>query len=419
MPFLSKKLSPQTKIALIIIVVALLLFIILINGGRKSGGGEIQERAWPVAVMTAKLGKYTPNLVLHGVVETPRVTKLEASIDAYVADTLLLEGQFIKQGQLLLALDDSDVKLLVEQRKAEVAELQALIVTEVNRSEADKHSLESEKKLLQLQQNAVDRQVYLIEQKVGSEQGHDQARMLLQERQLVVTARELAVKDHKNRLKQLQARLANAQALLKKAQLDLARSQITAPFSGKVVKLHVSLGDWVQRGEILITVFDTSALEVRAQIPTQYLGVLRQAYQQGKKLMATATVDDKHIDLELVRLAGEVARGQGGVDGLFDIAKGGEFLALGRSITIYMNLPLYENTFAIPSHALYGADRVYIVRDGRMQAVKVQRLGLMQQADVADRIVIRSKTLKEGDKIITTQLPNARTGLRVTITPES
>jgi len=67
----------------------------------------------------------------------------------------------------------------------------------------------------------------------------------------------------------------------------------------------------------------------------------------------------------------------------------------------------------MPFNALYGLNRVYRINDGYLEAVKITRVGEYENSQGQTQLLIRSDTLQEGDRVVSTQLPNAITGLRV------
>ena len=81
---------------------------------------------------------------------------------------------------------------------------------------------------------------------------------------------------------------------------------------------------------------------------------------------------------------------------------------------INLDLPPLDKTIIIPTQALYGRDRIYIIKDQRLKAIQVKRLGLTNNG----QFIIQSSDLKAGDKIAITPLPNARTGLLVDVRAE-
>lgn len=67
---------------------------------------------------------------------------------------------------------------------------------------------------------------------------------------------------------------------------------------------------------------------------------------------------------------------------------------------------------ALPVQSIYENDRIYEVRENR-RAIAIERVGEYQTESGEYRILVRSHELNAGQKIITTQLPKAISGLLV------
>jgi RND family efflux transporter MFP subunit len=228
---------------------------------------------------------------------------------------------------------------------------------------------------------------------------------------------EFDIEQHSVRLAQLKAELKAAEAQLAQAQLDLTRTNIRSPFDGRVASLSVAEGDRIRVGDNLISVYDLSELEVRAQIPGRYIGGVKRMMQSSNALTATSELYDQTLTLELARLSGEVNAESGGIDGLFRLVDDNMQLPLGTFMTLTFKLAEQDEVLMVPYAALYGLERVYVVSDGHMKSVTIDRVGEMTYQD-KNWILIRTDELKNGDQIITTQLPNAMTGLAVEVVSE-
>ena len=129
--------------------------------------------------------------------------------------------------------------------------------------------------------------------------------------------------------------------------------------------------------------------------------------------MATAILDGKPLTFELTRLSGETRQDSGGVDGLFSLAGDNHTLALGTFIELSLSLGTQDNVVVMPFNALYGLNRVYRIKEGYLEAVKISRVGEYQDSEGQTQLLIRSEELRQDDRVVSTQLPNAITGLRV------
>tara|TARA_B100000989_G_scaffold298413_2_gene287657 strand:- start:40080 stop:41396 length:1317 start_codon:yes stop_codon:yes gene_type:complete len=400
---------------LAILGVGILGYLLLVLTKPQADVEPQSEKAWPVAVQIAKPGTYAPELVLFGVVESPRTTKMEAAITADVVATPAKEGLTVNKGDVLIKLDDRDVKFARDQDEAGVANMKAAIKAELARFETDKKALEHEQALYDLAKRRVGRQEHLIKKQFGAEQALDESKELLRSRALAVTNRQLAVDDHINRLAKLQADLKKAEADLNMAKIDVERSQIRAPFDGKVTEVYVAVGDRVRPGDELVQLFDTADVEVNAQIPPEYIGRARQAIAEGREVLATATIDGQQVKLRLDRLDANIDKGRAGIDCMFHImGDAGKHISLGTTTALRIQLPKRSDLYAVPIKAIYGNDRIYIIDKGRLQAVTIERVGNMTEDDKKIAL-IASPTLKSGQQIVTTPLPNAISGLRVSV----
>jgi multidrug resistance efflux pump len=370
---------------------------------------------WRVSVVEVEPTRHTPEVLLYGVVEAPRQAELSAAVAAEVVQVAVAEGQTVAAQQLLIALDERDIRLTLRQREADVAEGKALIESERKRHLSDREALERDKTMLELDRRAVERAADLKRRQVGAQSLLDEAQLALERQALAVNTRQLAVDDHAARLAQLQARLARAEAVRDQAALDLQRTRIVAPFAGRVATLSVAAGDRVRVGDPLLALYASAELEIRAQIPFRHLATVRAALAAGDPLTAQAVLDGQPLRARLDRLSARTAGGAGGVDGLLRPLTETEAWVPGRLLSLALQLPPQAHTIALPPAALYGLDRIYRLEDGRMTALTVERVGEHYDADGSAQVLVRSPALRVGDKIITTQLPNAVSGLKVTV----
>ena len=374
-----------------------------------------QEKSWRVSTIEITPGRLTPNLLLYGAVEAPLEAEIKAAVTADVARVAIREGQTVATGDTLVTLDERDLVLSLRQRQAELKESEAQIASEQARHAANLKALQREKTLLELAERAVARTRNLNTRQLTSEAALDEARQAVEKQALALNTRQLEVDDHAARLDQLQARRARAEALRDQARLDLSRALITAPFAGRVTRIPVAPGDRVRPGDLLLALYPVGDLEIRAQMPFRYLPAARAALAANQPLRATATVDGHPVAAVLDRLGGEASRNSGGVDALFRVSEDAGVLAPGRVLALLVDLPPEETVVALPFEALYGLDRIYRLADGRMAALAVERVGERREAEGRVRVLVRNPELVAGDRIITTQLPNAITGLKVTV----
>lgn len=402
------KLFKRALLPISIIVIAIMVFVILKQTKPESAVRQQPEKLWRVNTVMANFKTISPEVRLYGRVETPRKSYLTSALVANVISTSVLEGELVKSGQVLVELDDTDAQLLLTQRLAELSEVNALLNSEQQRYQRDKALLVQQQDVLEITTKAVARAQKLQQSQLVSQASLDDSIAAKQRQAVILRSLEFDLQEHPSRLIQIQAQKKRAEALLKQAEVDLSRTNVIAPFDGRISQLSVSIGDRLRAGDNILSVYDISYLEVRAQIPGRYIKQVQNLMAKGVTLTAQANNDE----LTLNRLSGEVQLDSGGIDGLFRFTANNDTPVLGSFIELILTLSPQDNVMAIPSDSLYGLNQVYIIKEGYLQAIDINRIGEYSNNNQT-LFLIRSDAIKQGDKIITTQLPNAMTGLRV------
>lgn len=404
----------KITLPVVIIALAILVFFLLKASKPATPASAQPEKAWLVDATAVNYQRLAPEVTIYGRVETPRDANLKAAIEADVTEVNVLEGHIVRQNDLLIQLDVTDVQLAVQQRQADLSETQALIDSEMQRYQRDQGLLANQKQLVNLADKAVQRAKKLESSRLASQAALDESLAAYEQQVLALKQLQYDINEHPARLAQLKATQSRAQALLEQSKVNLARSEIRAPFDGRVAGLTVALGDRVRAGDSLLTIYDLNQLEVRAQIPGRYIGQVRRMLSQGQSLTARAWLDGEEKTLTLSRLSGEVRQDSGGIDGLFRLNDNQDPLPLGTFVELQLQLAEQDRVIELPFSALYGMDRVYLVEDEHLRSVTIERVG-ERISSSGNTLLIRSEELESGDLIATTQLPNAITGLRVEI----
>ena len=179
-----------------------------------------------------------PELTLFGQVESPRSANLTAALTADVVDVMVREGESVEKGQLLVKLDDRDGVLLLRQREAERAEIEAQIEIENQRDRNDKDALQRELRVLELARRAVQRASELAQAQVGSRSQLDTTRQDEEQRSMAVDARRTALEGIARASHSLQR--ATQKPKQEDRALDIERTGVRAPFTGPVYHIAVA-----------------------------------------------------------------------------------------------------------------------------------------------------------------------------------
>jgi HlyD family secretion protein len=213
-----------------------------------------------------------------------------APISTTVKHLLVKEGDHVRKGQLLLQLDDADIR-------AQAARAQAQVKT----AQADESNLKAEgtqEEVLTLRaqlikardaSDAAQRNLDAMHrlQKDGAASPGDvrQAEDALRGAQADLTLIEQKQKDRysKQEAARVEAQAAGAQAAYDAAEDALQKSSVRAPFDGIVYSLPVKQGAFVQAGDLLLQEADLSKVLVRAFVDEPDIGRL----QPGQRVEIT------------------------------------------------------------------------------------------------------------------------------------
>jgi multidrug efflux pump subunit AcrA (membrane-fusion protein) len=366
-----------------------------------------------VQTVTAQPAAISPVTALNGRVESPELMRAAAPGVGRVVRVSVREGQIVSPGQRLLELDPRDFQPRVDQARGEVDELEAAIASEQLRHKADVDQLAQERQLLDFAAADVGRFEQLRQENFYSQSAVDQSRQNLVRQQIIFRTRELAIADHKARMGQLQARLSKARANLDQAVLALQRSRVIAPFQGFVAKVDVAVGDQVNSGQSLITLYPAAGLEVRAKLPATQQDAFVTALRRGERAKAIARVAGELVEFELVRSAG--AADTRGLDAFFVARRPSASLRVGELVSLQVARTPIADAVAVPYAALFGGRQIYRIEGGRLKAIAVELLGDAGDGQGGPRLLVKSSLLKQGDLLLATHLPNAVSGLKVEV----
>ncbi|PND36571.1 efflux RND transporter periplasmic adaptor subunit [Paucibacter aquatile] len=231
---------------------------------------------------------FVQTVVASARVEAPHRVDLAAQITGTVSEVPVAQGQAVAQGQLLVALEASELK--AAQRQAEAALQQA----QLNLRRLGEVQLPVSEQQLRQAQATLDLARAQLQR---SEQLHQQG--FIGAAALDEARKSLSLAEAQARVSQAQTRslqpagseLALARAALSQAEAaaDLARARarytrIQAPVAGTLIARNVEVGDVVQAGRLLMTLSPQGRTELVLSIDEKNLRLL----QLGQPALASA-----------------------------------------------------------------------------------------------------------------------------------
>ena len=240
-------------------------------------------RPGPVKVRTTTVerGPIRSLISTNGKAEPIQNFEAHAPVATTVKHLLVKEGDHVRKGQLLLQLDDADLRSQAARAQAQIKAAQANqsdIASGGTREET--LTLDAQLTKARSERNAARRNLdayrRLQQQGAASAGEVKQAEDALQRGQADVTLLEKKKKDRYSQpeVARVQAQGTEAQAAYEAAKDALAKSSVRAPFDGIVYALPVKQGAYVQTGDLLLQEGDLSRILVRTFVDEPDIGRL-------------------------------------------------------------------------------------------------------------------------------------------------
>lgn len=243
----------------------------------------IFTRQGPMRVRTTILerGPIRSLISTNGKVEPIQNFEAHSPVASTVKRMLVKEGDHVRKGQLLLQLDDADLRSHAARAQAQIKAAQADqadIATGGTREEVltlDSQLLKA-RNVRDYDLRNLDALRRLQQQGAASAGEVKQAEDQLQRAEVDLRLLEQKQKDRYSQpeMAKVQAQTAEAQAAYDAAEEALQKSSVRAPFDGIVYSLPVKQGAYVQTGELLLQLGDLSKMLVRTFVDEPDIGRL-------------------------------------------------------------------------------------------------------------------------------------------------
>jgi multidrug efflux pump subunit AcrA (membrane-fusion protein) len=290
-------------------------------------------------------------------------------------------GSPVRRGQMLVRLDDAELKLRVEQASAQVQQAKAAV-----RQAEEKIGLRSgqafdpnrvaevaaAKVTLDLAEKNLTRAEKLIESGDVSKQFYDQQRAQrdqLKEQYDVALAQ---ARQNYAGVEVARTNVANAEATLSLAKQNLSYAVIPSPMDGFVSERTADLGEYVSPQQKVATIVRTNPLRVRIDIPEQAI----QEVHVGQSVSAmTSAWPDRHFSGRVARIAPNVSAQSRTLTVEAEIDNSSGALKPGQFATVRILEERAEPAVLVPSRAVVtdaGVSRVFVIKDGHAEQRLVQ-----------------------------------------------
>jgi multidrug efflux system membrane fusion protein len=364
------------------------------RGGR--GGGDA-----PVVVAKAVEKDVPVEIAAIGNVEAFATISVRSQVTGQLQEISFREGDFVKAGQPLFALDRRPFEAALAQAEANLTRDKALLAqaeAQLNRDAAN----------AEYQQLASERQAQLVQRGILSRDAGEQSRA-----QADATA--AAVKADRAMVESAKAQLAAQQAAVDNARVQLGYSLIASPIDGRTGTLAVKVGSLVTANQLeLITIARVDPIFVTFAVPAIHLTTIKN-HMQTEKLPVSATPQD--ADAQPV--SGTLAFVDNAVDMTTDTIKlkaafpnQDHRLWPGQFARVTLRLATIDHAVVVPAQAVQtGQDGQYVFVVKQDSTVEQRPVATAQRVD--QELVIQ-KGLQAGETVVTEGQLRLESGSRVT-----
>ena len=233
----------------------------------------VSRRDDAVLVRTAevKQGKIRSVISTNGKIEPVNNFEAHAPLSTSVQRVLVKEGASVKQGQLLVVLDDADARTQAARAQTQLKAAQSDLAA-IERGGSQEEVLNLDVQLVKARTERDSAQRNLEALKKLEQQGAASAGEVRDAENNLARAdaqfdflKQKQTKRYSNaEVARVQAQRNEAQAAYDAAQDTLAKSNVRAPFDGIVYSLPVKQGGFVANGDLLLQIADLRKVLVRA-----------------------------------------------------------------------------------------------------------------------------------------------------------
>ena len=344
------------------------------NATSKSAQAGAGPQPIPVAVATAEKRDVPVFLEGLGSVQAYNTVSLKSRVDGQIVEIAFKEGQYVKQGDLLLVIDPRPYQVQLEQAQAALARDQA----QLKNAQLD-----------------YDRYQGLVKDGVIPQQQFDTQRALVN---------------------QLQGTLQTDQAAIDTAKLQLVYTRITSPVSGRIGLRLVDIGNMVHATDTnaLLVITQLQPIAVVFTLPEDALPTVSQHMRGGALTVEAYSRDDatKIATGKLLTIDNQIDQttGTGKLKAIFENPDNA--LWPNQFVNTHLLIETKKGAIVVPAAAIQrgpqGGAFTYVVKSDKTVEVRNVKVAFTQA-----NISAIDSGLNAGDMVVTDGQDKLQSGSRV------
>lgn len=327
-----------------------------------------------ITISTVSNGTFADFIAVTGVVQPLKTIRLDAIAGGYVTEKLVEGGNMVKQGDVLLKLENQTLRLNFLQSETEANRLVNELQNTRQRLRVERYTLQKTLSDLDFQLDQTkdiwERQEKLYKDKVIPEQDYLKAKRdyqrLVEQRKIEVESQRYQDDNAKIQIRQLEETLGRTQKNVALWQQTLNNLVVKAPVSGQLSSIDVEVGSNINQGQNIGQIDDVNGFKMRVGVDEHYLNRIFTG------LKGSFEFNGADHELEITRVYPEVKNGRFEVDMVF--SKGApKGIKRGQSTPIRLELGKASKATLLPVGGFFsdtGGNWVYVVDPSGKRASK-------------------------------------------------
>jgi multidrug efflux pump subunit AcrA (membrane-fusion protein) len=325
-------------------------------------------------------------------------------------------GSYVKRGQMLVKLDDTELKLRVDQAVTQVEQAKAAL-----RQAEEKIGLRpgqafdpnkvaevaAARVTLELADKNLIRAEKLIESGDVSRSFYDEQRARRDQLKEQYEAALAQARQNYAGVAVARTNVSNAEAQLALVRKSLSYSVIFSPIDGFVAERVADLGEYVSPQQKVATIVKTNPLRMRIDIPEQAIPEI----QVGQSVSITTSAwPDRQFNGRIARIAPNVSATSRTLTVEAEVENGSGALKPGQFATVRIMQDRPAPVVFVPARAVVseaGVSRVFVIKEGHAE----QRVVQTGQTE-SDLIQVKSG-VSNGEQVATSNLEKLADGMTV------
>jgi len=355
---------------------------------KKSENEESDSAPLPVKVSTAKIGEIVMKLKTIGEVEAVKIVKIKTDLKGDIKRLNVDEGEHVKEGDVLVELDDREYRLRFEE--AEVNRLEKLSRFYVQNQFGEVSSNLKDEDVSKVEQKKRDYEKALELWKEG----------LISEKDLEKTKRDYELSiiekgEKRDDVLSASTGFSQADIAYKQAKINLEKTKIKAPFYGIITDIKVKEGQSVNMGEELMTLVNIDRLRIKAKILESEVG---RVVVGRRAVLKFSSYPGKSFFGRVKSISPIVDPNDKTCNVFIELENPGGLIKPGMHCEVFIDSEIYKGRLIVPRESILvrGGRKLCFVVEGDLAKWRYVETGLED-----DENVEILSGVSEGEKVIT------------------